>query len=570
VSTSVRSETSPPAFPSTLAVARPSLRSSILIALAALLLMAPELMIGMTVTDNYRFNLLWPEQFGELLRGGNPYPRWLPHAWKGLGTPAFYFYPPIFFWVTGAVDALSAGALPSERFVPIGTLIVLAASGLAMRAWLSVHASEKRALIGAIAYMAAPYHLYDIYCRGALAEATAYASVPVIILALARLGQGRARYLPLLSVGYATLLLTHLPTALLVSLLLIPAYVGWIALNMERPLRFLTRALAGGLIGMALAAIYLVPALSLLPFVNPASLTRAFYRPETWFFWNFPSGTHGVRMMLFIIPLSVGAAFLAAGTLMSPQSRQGKRGPLLWAAVTILVVVLVAGLIPPFWKLPGLALVQFPSRALLIVEFATITLLATTTWSLRNPAMLAGAIPVAFAYVAFGLMARHTIGRTATEQALTASQIRSAYLDAPEYLPAGVKVTEGVGPDDVEVELAKVPLAQASDPRARIAVSEAEDGGMTVRVDSPATTQIAVRRYYFPHWRVHDGGGRVIPVAPEPEERVVTFKAPAGKSVARLELGRAPNELLGRIVSLIGLVLLAIAAVVTRRERIAR
>ncbi len=570
MSISVRSETAPPAIRSTLAVARPSLRSSLLILLAALLLMAPELTIGMTVTDNYRFNLLWPEQFGDLLRNGSPYPRWLPHAWKGLGTPAFYFYPPVFFWVTGAVDALTGGTLSSERFVPIGTLIVLIASGLAMRAWLSVHASERRALIGAMAYMAAPYHLYDIYCRGALAEATAYASVPVIMLALARLGEGRARYLPLLSIAYAALLLTHLPTALLVSLLLIPAYVGWVALSLERPLRFLINALAGGLIGIALAAIYLIPALSLLSFVNPALLTRAFYRPETWFFWNFPSGTHGVRMMLFIIPLSVGAALLAAATLTSPQSGQGRRGPLLWAAVTVLVVVIVAGLIPPFWKLPGLALVQFPSRALLIVEFATITMLATTTWSLRNPAMLAGSMLVALAYVAFGLMARHTIGRTATEQALTASQIRSAYLDAPEYLPAGVKVTEGAGPDDVEVELAKVPLAQASDPRARIAVSEAEDGGMTLTIDSPSATEIAVRRYYFPHWRVRDAGGRVIPVAPEPKERVVTFQVPAGKSVTRLELGRAPNELLGRIISLIGLALLAIAAVVTRRERIAR
>jgi len=111
VSISVRSETAPPAIRSTLAVARPSLRSSLLILLAALLLMAPELTIGMTVTDNYRFNLLWPEQFGDLLRNGSPYPRWLPHAWKGLGTPAFYFYPPVFFWVTGAVDALTGGTL---------------------------------------------------------------------------------------------------------------------------------------------------------------------------------------------------------------------------------------------------------------------------------------------------------------------------------------------------------------------------------------------------------------------------------------------------------------------------
>src|SRR5690349_8951373 len=91
---------------------RAAWRSFGLIAVVALLLMTPELLIGLTVTDNYRFNLLWPEQFGELFRSGHLYPRWLPHAWKGLGTPAFYFYPPIFFWVSSLVDVLTGGALP--------------------------------------------------------------------------------------------------------------------------------------------------------------------------------------------------------------------------------------------------------------------------------------------------------------------------------------------------------------------------------------------------------------------------------------------------------------------------
>lgn len=566
MSTSVRSASVSPEFGrAPLGLAKSPWRGFGIITLVALLAMAPELTIGMTVTDNYRFNLLWPEQFGDLFRAGHHYPRWLPHAWKGLGTPAFYFYPPIFFWLTSLVDVATAGALPSERFVPIGTLIILIVSGLAMRAWLKVHVDERRALIGALAYMVAPYHLYDIYCRGALAEATAYASVPVVMLALAKLSEGRARYVPLLSFGYAALLLTHLPSALLVTVLLIPAYVAWAARTTRHPMRFMIRSLIGGLIGIGLAAIYLIPALTLLSFVNPGSLTRAFYRPETWFFWNFPSGPMGARM-LFIIPLSAGAAVLAGATLLQARTWKEDRWQLLWAGLTIVVVVIVAGLFPPFWKLPGLAMVQFPSRALLIVEFATITMLAMTRWPLRTPAILLGAMLIAFAYVALGLMARHTVGRTITEQALTLSQIRTSYLDAPEYLPAGVKVKEGAGPNDVEVDLARVPLARASDARAKIAVSVAEDGGMTVGVDSPAPTRIVVRRYYFPHWRLTDAKGRQVPVGPDPRERVVTFHAPAGKSIFRLELGTAPNEILGRIISLIALALLAIAVIVNRRK----
>lgn len=207
---------------------RPAVRPRLpllLILLAAVALMVPELALGLSLSDSFRYNLVWTEQFAALFRDGHLYPRWLPLSWHGLGSPTFYFYPPLFFWVTALIDAATGGLLPAERFTPLGTLALLATSGAAMYAWLRAHAAERPALLGAFAYMAAPYHVYDIYGRGALAEASAYAAVPLIALGLKRLAEGRARYLPLLAAGYAALLLSHLPSALLVSVFLIPPYV---------------------------------------------------------------------------------------------------------------------------------------------------------------------------------------------------------------------------------------------------------------------------------------------------------------------------------------------------------
>ena len=45
-----------------------SRRAVLVIGLVATLAMAPELATGLTVTDNFRFNLSWPEQFAELFR----------------------------------------------------------------------------------------------------------------------------------------------------------------------------------------------------------------------------------------------------------------------------------------------------------------------------------------------------------------------------------------------------------------------------------------------------------------------------------------------------------------------
>jgi hypothetical protein len=546
-------------------VSLPSSRSFLLIALAAIVVMAPELILGLTVSDSYRFNLLWPEEFGQLFRSGHLYPRWLPGAWEGLGAPSFYFYPPLFFWMTSIASVGTGGALSTERFVPIASLVALLTSGLAMRGWLRAHASERRASLGAVAYMLAPYHLYDIYGRGALAEATAYASVPLLMLSLARLGEGRTRYLPVLSIAYCALLVSHLPSALLASVLLIPAYVAWLAIGNDRPVRFLAQALAGGLVGIGLAGIYLIPALGLLSYVNADSLTSAFYRPEDWFFWNLPPGPIGVRMYM-IIPVCIAALLFAAGTLAAAWPRS-HREALFWALLTIVFVLLIAGAFPPFWKLPKLVMVQFPWRALLLVEFTAVTMIAILAPPFRSPFILCGLAALAFGYVVLALIVGHTIGRTLEGQKQTGTELRAGRLDALEYLPAGVILNPAAGAGSAQIALSRIPLARAMDPQARTAVSERSEGEMTIVVESPAPTRVMLRRHYFPHWRLRNSHWQAVPISPERTEGLVTFAAPAGRSVFRLEQGTAPYEAAGRTTSLVAFILLTMMALAVARTR---
>ena len=531
---------------------------TLIIALAAILVMAPELVAGLTVSDNFRFNLIWPEQFVELFRSGHLYPRWLPRSWDGLGSPVFYFYPPLFFWISALLDTLTFSALPPERLVPLASLFLLAASGFAMRAWLRANTSETRALGGAILYVSAPYHLYDLYGRGALAEASAYASVPLIMLALARLERDR-RFLPVLALAFALLLFSHLPMALLVGLFLIGPYVLFIALRAAQPFRFLLRASAAGVLGIMLSAIFVLPALELLPQVSPTALSGSLYRPENWFFWHVRAGIMSGRMWL-IVPISTGALLLATASAFGARARSRNRDQLFWSILTILLVALVAGLIPLVWQLPGLKLVQFPWRALLLVEFSTVTLVAITRLPSRNPLLLAGAAAVGFAYLVLLMISAHMIGRTWSAGQQTAGEIRTYYRDAPEYLPAGTPIHQGDGPDSAPIVLPDLPLASAADPRARLAALAAKDGGMTMSLDTPAPTSILLRRFYFPHWQLKDEKGRRVEIVEDSSRRVISFRAPAGRSVFRLETGTAPYERLGRILSLVALLLVGAIA----------
>ena len=83
------------------------------------------------------------------------------------------------FWVDAVLSAATFDALSVSYRLSLASLLLLWASGFAMHAWLRAEAvSPRTALYGALAYMAAPYHLLDHYYRGAFAEFAAYAVLP--------------------------------------------------------------------------------------------------------------------------------------------------------------------------------------------------------------------------------------------------------------------------------------------------------------------------------------------------------------------------------------------------------
>ena len=63
---------------------------------------APGLIWGPGGTMSSIYNYTWTTEFAAAFRAGELYPRWLHGAFEGLGSPSFYFYPPMAFWLAGA------------------------------------------------------------------------------------------------------------------------------------------------------------------------------------------------------------------------------------------------------------------------------------------------------------------------------------------------------------------------------------------------------------------------------------------------------------------------------------
>ena len=219
----------------------------------AVALMAPNLLWGPSLADSASYNHVWVAQFAEGLGRGELYPRWLPRSFEGLGSPTFYFYPPLAFYLPALLDLLG---LTTPQAINAAFLAATVASGAAMHAWLRLRGG--RALLGAALYMAAPYHLFDLYVRGGLAEHAAFVWIPLLAMGVAGLPDRRA--IALLAASYAGLILTHLPVALLATVfLLLPLGLARAA----RSPRLLVPGVTAIALGLGLAAIYLLPALTL-------------------------------------------------------------------------------------------------------------------------------------------------------------------------------------------------------------------------------------------------------------------------------------------------------------------
>ena len=537
-----------------------------LIVLAALVLWAPTLMIDTGRGDSLDYNLVWLNQFSPLVAHGHLYPRWLPASFGGLGSPAFEFYPPLPFWTAAAVSAVSSAWADPLMQLKLTALVGLAASGVSMRLWLLRICTPSRALICALIYMAAPYHLVDHYVRGAFAEFFAIAMIPLVALGLLETARGAKLGPAILAAGYALLIFSHLPVALLTSVMLIGPYGLYLLWNARgHRLAFALKAGAGLACGAGLAAIYLVPALTLQGSISSDYLWTL--QPATHVFTSAVAWADPFQPVLAGIA-GIEAAFAA---MLGWRAWRGEdRGPLVWAGLTLGAFVLLSGLVPGVWSIPLMAKVQFPWRAISVEEFALVTLAAAAPWP--APKGLA---------VLFGVLAIANPGTTADLKNLAqgrpdALRVAPGFVDgllrtstdAAEYLPHGMLRVQGVQPLPlIPLErLTALPLASGS----LSAVGDPESGAIGLQ-PAPAGGVVVLRRFYFPSWRVTCDGAAVA-ASPFGVARLLSFNAPPGATRCEASVGQTPQEQLGGVLTLasaaglLGYAIWALGPAIVRRR----
>ncbi len=547
-------------------------RPAAVLLIVAALLLAPSLIIGTVLSHSAHLNLIWAKQFAEQVQAGILYPRWLPESFDGLGAPTFYFYPPLAYWLDALVSVVTFDALPVSHRLSVTWFLLLWSSGLAMHAWLERETASRRvALFGSLAYMCAPYHLLDHYVRGALAEFASFAVLPLLALAILRAAKGRRAEFVLLAVAYAALLMSHLPTALLASVTVLPLYVlfrAWRLADRRAAVGFIWRCGLAGLLGIGLAAPYLLPATLLQRWISADLLWFDYYRVDKWFV-AWPAGWLEPYFMKTLASLAVGYALLCAAVGLVLLQRRGEKQPAgeaaFWGATAGLCLLLLSGVLPWFWRLPEVAKVQFPFRMMVIVEFALVTAVGLAMLGqVRRGAFYA--FSVALIALAYGtsMAGSEAVGNIAFSWSKTLPKME----EASEYQPAGYPhpirqkgfVYANLQP------LADVQTINCTPAAPVCSAQQDRFGALSLHVESGQPTTVTLRRYFFPAWRVE-----TLPthqaIAIEPTKlRVVSFEAPAGGGDFRLYRATLPAERWGWLAGGLSMVVVLAWAALSRRQ----
>lgn len=196
----------------------------VLLTALGLFLTSPQLLTTCLGGHDIYHHLIFSYHFSEQLLQGELYPRWLTHMNGGFGSPTFFFYPPLPYYLTALFSWIPEHNLLGCTPLGLSISLALILSGMSAYYWLRELTTTRYALGLAMLYMVLPYHLLiDLYVRFSFAEFWSFAWMPLILYCSKRVSRDEPHGVVGLGISLALLITTHLPT----FLIFLPILVGY-------------------------------------------------------------------------------------------------------------------------------------------------------------------------------------------------------------------------------------------------------------------------------------------------------------------------------------------------------
>lgn len=527
-------------------------------------------------------------EFDQTFRDGYWWPRWAPDFAFGYGYPLFNMYAPLAFYAAEILVLLGWGFTAA-----IKTIYILATigAGLAMYGFVRRLYGPGAGLLAAVVYMYIPFHLVEIYVRSAYAEFVSLALIPLLFWTFTELVAAPAlRRLALAGLVYGLLALTHhtsfftfSPFLMVYILYLIMAKVRFNLVSLARHALY---AAGAGILGLALAAIYLLPVIAETQYIKIEQWTSGSYNYLQHFVyfsqlfsekWGYGYAGPGVLddfsyQLGIVVVCLIGCALVAIVTRRFPH----RATALFFLLSTGVVILLMSPLAEPIWQaLPIASLVQFPWRLLAMVAFTMSIVAGALVASLRG-----GWVEIPSARESSegpGATAAATLERPAPALYFLSlvvilgsfSYTIPQYTEVPAWAetPLAVvnwdraSIVDRVGmvwvtqeqPQTSPMEpqyLNGEPLTPAGIIAGQGQIEIVHHGGASdvVRVVAETPVTLQFYRYEYPGWQVTVEGEHV-PHRAEPPYGLVTVDVPAGETEVSLRMGSTLPRTLGTVIS---------------------
>jgi hypothetical protein len=566
------------------------------ILLAAAFAVAPQLFQGNSCGHDFDFHLVsWFDartSWHNLLF----YPHWTPSANYGAGEPRFVFYPPL-TWMLGAALSL---VMP-WTMVPIAlTFLFLAGTGMATRALARVAMPDGAATLAGCAAIFSGYALFTAYERSAFGELAGGMWIPLLLLYLIRVraagqaGAGRASVWmqsfdgsTAIALVIAAAWLSNAPLGVMASYLL--AAVAALLAVRQRSWMPVVRASVGAMLGLGLAAIYLVPAAWEQRWVDIREATDdpGLRVENSWLFAHHADAAlagHDSELQrvswiaVAMIAVALAGILVAWGRgryqISEARTKPDSRARELWlvlAAIPIVVLLLQLPVSWPAWNLlPKMRFLQFPWRWLVAVEAPMGIFVAAAVWQRKRWRQIAIASVCALVFGWMVHVAGHNYFQVCDDEDAVAPMVAvdksgAGFEGVDEYAPVGsdeslaVKgLPLGCFSEDPQVELGKMNddqvlewnVDQGSCQPTFLATPDSfrdRPENLHAFTDFKRTGYLILRLRAYPAWHVKVNG-KLMPVI-QRDDGLIAVLVQQGRVQLDVDWTTTPDVIVGRWIS---------------------
>jgi len=560
--------------------------------LAALLLVLPMALpffqqTGLPNTADAEIHLHRMVSAAANVQAGYFWPRWTPYLHHGFGYPIHNFYAPGLHLIGGVIWLLTHidGVLLWKLLQTAALLLYPAGAYLFARTF----SGRRSALVAAVVYTYAPFRFDEMWQQSNLSQFAAMAIIPFLFRAIA-LGAAQPRRAAIAKIGlwFAAIVLLHHPTGFLVAPFA-GLYALWLGFGetithqtttvlspMRNRLSRTTLLLAGLALGVALSAIFWLPALGEFRYVQINRIEQGAFNAAA----NLIPLKSLLRPLLpieqtqqnfarFFTPGQPQALFALLGLIaLWPRfglSRRARLNIVFGAFAFLMCLFLMTPASAWLWThLPIAKFVVYPWRLLGVAALAAVPGAAVLPqivprrWQTGAAGSMIAVVSVAALPLLYTPLSFYTVGDLTPGEAFIYEKRTGnvGLTSGNEYLPIWAEQRPIAGnPRDYLVLEWRVDVYADTLP-ADVTHTRLTKGCSTrqtcTQIDSPQPFTLQFNQMYYPGWLV-TLDGQPMEVRPEGIHGLITLDMPAGSHRLTIEYAGTPLQHAAELASLISL-----------------